>query len=449
MNRAAHQDEEFSTEAADRRIPLLPRVGWVRAAGADIAGFIEELCLAAVPGRHRRNTWVQNHIAALVVEVDGPKQACGKQAVFPAVLVLARRCQKHRKVHKGFAPDPENGDAPGFCGAAAIPDLAGMAFLLHPPGRPAGERDVSHAVREDLAIGSWQEVTTAGGGRSEIWRVMERTPANRGAVEPARLIFSTKDDEEPEYSPDGERIVFKSNRSGKCEIWVCNSDGSKPVQLTSNVGSNTFLPRWSPDGHRILFTSNPDGDNDLFVVDSQGGTPRRLTTDSSNEVAAAFSRDGRWIYFHSDRTDKKELWKMAADPERDGNAAVQVTKRGGISPEESPDGRFLYYLEEGEPRSLWRMPTGGGEEVQVLPSVHWGNFAVADDGIYFLTSAADGSCLLEFLDLTSEAVKAVSQIAEPGWGLTVTSGPRHTSRSILYVHARPNDSDLMLVEDFR
>src|SRR5512135_717802 len=164
MDRAAHQDEEFSTAAADLRMPLLPGAGWVRAAGVDIAGFIEELHLAVVPGRRRRNTWVQNHIAALVVEVDGLKQACGKQAVFPAVLVLARRCQKHREVPQEFAPDPENGDAPGFRGAAAVPNLAAIAFLLHPSGRPAGEWDVSHAVREDLAIGSWQEVSTAGGG---------------------------------------------------------------------------------------------------------------------------------------------------------------------------------------------------------------------------------------------------------------------------------------------
>ncbi len=287
------------------------------------------------------------------------------------------------------------------------------------------------------------------GGRSEIWRVTEPTPANRRTVEPARLIFSTKDDEEPEFSPDGEHIVFKSNRSGRWEIWVCNSDGSNPVQLTSNVGSNTFLPRWSPDGRRILFTSNPDGNNDLFWVDSQGGTARRLTTDSSNEVAPEFSRDGRWIYFHSDRTDRKQIWKVPTDPEKDGSAAVQVTRRGGISPEESPDGRFLYYLKEGEPRSLWRMPAAGGEEVQVLASILYDNFVVADDGIYFLTSSADGSCFLEFLELESAAVKVISRIADPGWGLTVTPGLGHTPRSILYVHARPDDSDLMLVEDFR
>jgi Tol biopolymer transport system component/serine/threonine protein kinase len=286
------------------------------------------------------------------------------------------------------------------------------------------------------------------GGRSEIWRVVDRTSAG-SAAGPTRLIYSTRDEEEPEYSPNGDRIVFKSNRSGKWEIWTCNSDGSNPVQLTSNVGSNTFLPRWSPDGRRILFTSNPDGNNDLFLVDSQGGTPLRLTTGSSNEVAAEFSHDGRWIYFHSDRTDRRQIWRMPADPQRDGSAAVQMTRQGGISPEESPDGRFLYYLKEGNPRSLWRMPTTGGEEVLVLPSIHYDNFVVADDGVYFLNNPGDGSCLLEFLGLSSGAVRALNRIADPGWGLTVTPGPRDTPRSILYVHARPDDSDLMLVEDFR
>lgn len=286
------------------------------------------------------------------------------------------------------------------------------------------------------------------GGGSEIWRadVPARTTK---AVQPVRLISSTKDDEEPEYSPDGKQIVFKSNRSGRLEIWVSNSDGSNPVQLTFGVGENTFLPRWSPDGRRILFTSNPDGHNAMFLIDAEGGIPQRLTTEPSNEVAAVFSRDGRWIYFHSDRTGQKQIWKMPAHSNGNDRKTVQVTQNGGLSPEESPDGRFLFYLKEGNPRSLWKVPVEGGKEVQVLPSVLYDNFTVVEDGIVFIENPNQNRYCLEVLDFASGKTTVLCEPVGPGWGLTVSPLSKGVPRSILYVNCRANDSDLMLVENFR
>ena len=51
-----------------------------------------------------------------------------------------------------------------------------------------------------------------------------------------RLITSQREDDSPQYSPDGKKIAFASNRSGSMEIWVCASDGSKPLQLTHTGG---------------------------------------------------------------------------------------------------------------------------------------------------------------------------------------------------------------------
>ena len=128
---------------------------------------------------------------------------------------------------------------------------------------------------------------------------------------------------------------------------------------------------------------------------------------------------------------------------------MQVTRHGGISPEESPDGRFLYYLKEGNPRSLWKMRVGGGEEVQVLPSVLYDNFTVIADGVYFIENPSQNRYLLKFQDSASGKTTSITEVLDPGWGLTVSPGPKGTPRSILYVHCRPNDSDLMLVENFR
>jgi Tol biopolymer transport system component len=215
------------------------------------------------------------------------------------------------------------------------------------------------------------------------------------------------------------------------------------------VGPNTFLPRWSPDGRHLLFTSNPEGHNDLFLIDSQGGNPRRLTTEASNEVAGVFSRDGRWIYFHSDRTGHKQIWKMPSPLDGNDRNLVQVTRNGGISPEESPDGRVLYYLKEGNPRSLWKVPAEGGEEVQVISSILYDNFTGVEDGIFFVQSPGKNRFSLEFFDFESGKTTVICEPPAPGWGLTVSPAMKGAPRSILFVHCRENDSDLMLVENFR
>jgi Tol biopolymer transport system component len=86
-----------------------------------------------------------------------------------------------------------------------------------------------------------------------IWRI-----PGRGATgpdrEPKKLIASSGGDWNPDYSPDGRRIAFDSSGSGVDNIWVCNSDGSDPLQLTS-LERVAGTPRWSPDGRRIVFDS--------------------------------------------------------------------------------------------------------------------------------------------------------------------------------------------------
>jgi Tol biopolymer transport system component len=97
-------------------------------------------------------------------------------------------------------------------------------------------------------------------------------PAQRPPVD---LISSTRIDADARYSPDGKRIVFVSNRSGSFEIWMCNADGSNPVQLTS-FASFFYIdsPRWSPDGRMIYFRYNPGGKPGMYVISSEGGRPK-------------------------------------------------------------------------------------------------------------------------------------------------------------------------------
>ena len=97
--------------------------------------------------------------------------------------------------------------------------------------------------------------------------------------------------------------------------------------------------------------------------------------------------------------------------------------------------------------ALWRMPTSGGEESQVLPSVVWRAFSVVDNGIYFIPDpGADGKPSIQFLTFATGKVKRVASITgRPALGLTVSPDRRY----LLYTQVDGVGSDLMLVENFR
>ncbi len=249
----------------------------------------------------------------------------------------------------------------------------------------------------------------------------------------------------PQFSPDGSKIAFESTRTGAYEVWMCRSDGTGFVQLTY-FNSSAGTPRWSPDGQQIAFDSRASGNADIFVVDSLGGSPRRLTSERSSDVVPSWSRDGRWIYFASDRSGDWQVWKMPST----GEPAVQVTRHGGFSSFESPDGKFLYYAKGQTVPGLWSIPTSGGEEVRLTNSLeagYWGYWAVAEDGIYYLDTT--GRPGMAFFNITARRTTRMfdleNRAALEAPGLAVS--PDKTT--ILYTQLDALNSDIILVENFR
>lgn len=276
---------------------------------------------------------------------------------------------------------------------------------------------------------------------SNIWRLdlQARTRA------PESFISSTFREAFPQYSPDGKRIVFYSNRSGLNQVWVCDADGSRAAQLTSMTGGITSTPRWSPDGKQISFDSNTGGDWQIYVMDADGGKPKPLTHDKLDNAVTSWSRDGRWVYFMSGGKSDEQIWKIAPQ----GGTAVQVTRHGGSAPVESVDGKTLFYVKAigGNRTSLWRMPVGGGDEVQVVPSLHRYNFAVTATGIYYDTpTLQDTPSSIEHLDFATGRVTTLYTLTKPvDLGLTVSPDGRY----LLFAQNDFYGSDLMLVENFR
>jgi Tol biopolymer transport system component/DNA-binding winged helix-turn-helix (wHTH) protein len=284
---------------------------------------------------------------------------------------------------------------------------------------------------------------------SSIWRIPGPNSTEKKSP-PTKFIASKQLDAAPKYSPDGRAILFYSARSGDLEIWLCDSEGRNPAQLTSFGGAGVGCARWSPDSRWIAFNSMKDGNTDLYVISVEGGRVRRLTTEASKEWRPSWSKDGRWIYFASDRTGDAQIWKMPAQ----GGAAVQVTKRGGDDAIESVDGDSVYYAKL-DTFGIWRAPVAGGEETQILDQGRAGGWALTSQGICFRVGPPhNGSTgpAIKFYAFGNHQVTTIRQFGREVRMMNSSNNPLSISpdgRWILYAQMDHAGSDLMLVENFR
>ena len=241
----------------------------------------------------------------------------------------------------------------------------------------------------------------------------------------------------------GSASRMKRIGQGSREIWTADRDGTNAARLTSFNGPFVGGPRWSPDGQQILFQAEVDS-RELHVISAFGGAPRRLTNHPARDAAQNWSRDGKWIYFGSDRSGASQVWKMPAT----GGDAVQVTRGGGSIAMESVDGKVLYYAKAGPAQTpIWRMPVLGGEEQPFLPPILNSNaWAVTARGIYFIPAQRiDGKYALQFHDFATSRVRTIVPLAgTPQHGLSIS--PDCTTA--LLCQREPSEADIMLVEKF-
>jgi Tol biopolymer transport system component len=280
---------------------------------------------------------------------------------------------------------------------------------------------------------------------SNIWRIPAVNSSDRASV-PSRFIASTQPDLEPQFSPDGQKIVFSSNRSGNYELWTCDREGRNPVQLTYVGGPALGSPRWSPDSRWIAFDCSKAGSSDIYVINSDGGQPRRMTNGPSNHVRPSWSKDGRWIYFGYNPTGDAQIWKVPAE----GGTPIQVTKKGGYEAFESADGKFVYYARLGAP-GIWKIPIDGGEEIRVLERGRISLWAVTGQGIYFFDLDNPAAPALKFYNFAARKATVLREFSKEtrvdtsSTALSVSPD----GRWILYTQLDQSGSDLMLVENFR
>ncbi len=299
------------------------------------------------------------------------------------------------------------------------------------PGLGLGVSDAAVAAHGNRLV------FVAGSADANFWEV---DLATKTASMNQRLS-STFRDVFPQYSPDGKRVAFYSNRGGTPQVWVANRDGSQAAALTSMTGPVTGTPRWSPDGKQIAFDSNGTGDYQAYVMPAEGGQPRLISQDKP-AFFTNWSRDGKWIYFTSKRTGEFQIWKVPAA----GGEQVQVTRAGGTAPSESPDGKFVYYTKDSTPSPLWKMPVDGGPETQVVDDVFRANYVVTHKGVYFMPRDVERKTAIKYLNFATGAVTEIVKVPKrQDSGLTISPD----GKTLMYSQVDYASRHLMLVEGFK
>jgi Tol biopolymer transport system component len=153
---------------------------------------------------------------------------------------------------------------------------------------------------------------------SDIWR---------SSLNGKDAVILTKDrvlKYQPKFSPDGKQIAFvKADKTSLThQLWLMDTDGGSPRQITHIPEGFDTLPDFSPDGKSVVFTSNRDREGyDIYLFNIAPKKITRLTRDSGLDTHAVFSPDGTKIVFVSNRGGNQQIWVMG----RDGSSIVQLT----------------------------------------------------------------------------------------------------------------------------
>jgi len=124
--------------------------------------------------------------------------------------------------------------------------------------------------------------------------------------------------QQPSFSPDGNRVAFMSDRTGHPEVYIMDVDGTNVDIFTAfDFGDQNYRasPDWSPDGRQVTFQSRIDGRFQIFTMSLRDRQPKQLTSEGENEDPS-WSPDGRHLVFSSTRSGARQLWILDAESGR-------------------------------------------------------------------------------------------------------------------------------------
>jgi TolB protein len=189
------------------------------------------------------------------------------------------------------------------------------------------------------------------GGNTQRVNLLVSGAASGAASGPGRLhrwiTRGNAIDRQPVFSPDGEWVMFSSNRSGNLELWKVSIATGAIRRLTDDPAQD-WDPAFTPEGHGILWSSSRTGHFEIWAGNADGTGARRLTDDGVDAENPTMTPDGQWVVYNSSNPDKSGIWKIRAD----GTQATRLVPGFWSTPEVSPDGRWVAFRTRAVPRVL-------------------------------------------------------------------------------------------------
>jgi len=164
---------------------------------------------------------------------------------------------------------------------------------------------------------------------------------NSDGSDPVNISNSpASNDNRPFWSPNGDKIAFSSDRTGNWEIYIMNPDGSEQYDLTVN-GAADYYCSWNPTGDRLAFHSNRGNNWDIYLMDDDGSNQTRITTSGAVDAYPAWSPNGLLIVFRSSIPGNNDIYLMNVD----GSNQIDISNHGGDDqlPRWSPSGTRIVF----------------------------------------------------------------------------------------------------------
>ncbi len=224
----------------------------------------------------------------------------------------------------------------------------------------------------------------------------------------------------PAFSPEGDALLFASNRNGAFDLYLLLFGQKQLFQITKNVG-NVISPDYSPDGRRIIFANQVgDGQTAIWMVNADGLNPHLVYTGANAIVAAAWSPSGEKIAYAMSVgiPQEYEIFIMNTEGKNHVRISERLTGIGG-SIDWSPDGKnLLVYAGAYGDKDIYKIEVESGAYTQITDGGNNAGAAYSPDGLYIVFNSLrnNDQADLYIMRANGEKQTQLTNHPEPDWG---------------------------------